>query len=172
MTANHPTEESRAKEFLGRVGRIQRRIKWKKAQVEQLRELSTGCSAQISDMPRSDSPNLQRLETLVCKIADMDAEIQQDEAALAAEKIDLALMVCSVPSANQQAVLTERYMNGKTWTEITDALGLSRSRVFAIHEDALCSVESRLAYEAMGATGLEVDSNRTQTGLEQDSGRT
>ena len=39
MTTIQPAEESQAKEFLGRVGRIQRRIKWKKAQVEQLRVL-------------------------------------------------------------------------------------------------------------------------------------
>lgn len=32
---NRPNEqESRAKEFLGRVGRITRRVKWKKSQVE------------------------------------------------------------------------------------------------------------------------------------------
>ena len=80
MTTIHTTEESRAKEFLGRVGRIERRLTWKKTQVESLRTLATGCSAQISDMPRSDSPNLQRLETLVCKIADLDAAIKQDEA--------------------------------------------------------------------------------------------
>ena len=149
MTANQLTEESRAKEFLGRVGRIQRRIKWKKAQVEQLRELATGCSAQISDMPRSDSPNLQRLETLVCKIADMDAEIKQDEIALADAKIELALMICRVPNAGQQQVLTERYVNMRSWNNISEETGFSISYVYRLHENALCAVEARLAMDAV-----------------------
>lgn len=144
MTTIQPTEESRAKEFLGRVGRIQRRIKWKKAQVEQLRELSTGCSTQISDMPRSDSPNLQRLETLVCKIADMDAEIKQDEVALANAKIELALMICKVPNEAQQMILTERYLHGHSWQRLMDEMGLCRSYTFRLHESALCAVEALL----------------------------
>lgn len=149
MTSIHPTEESRAKEFLGRVGRIQRRIKWKKAQVEQLRALATGCSAQISDMPRSDSPNLQRLETLVCKIADMDAEIKRDEVALADAKIDVALMVCRIPNAAQQQILTERYINMRSWNAIAEDAGFSNSYVYRLHENALCAVESRLAMDAI-----------------------
>jgi len=149
MTTIQPAEESRAKEFLGRVGRIQRRIKWKKAQVEQLRELSTSCSAQISDMPRSDSPNLQRLETLVCKIADMDAEIKHDEVALADAKIDVALMICRIPNAAQQQVLTERYINMHSWSNIAEETGFSISYVYRLHENALCVVESRLAMDAL-----------------------
>lgn len=152
-------EESRAKEFLGRVSRIKRRLKWKKSQVETLRELSTGCTAQISDMPRSDSPNLQRLETLVCKIADMEGAIKRDEAALGDAKIELALMICRVPNENQQSVLTERYMNGQSWSGVMDSVGISRSRVFAIHEDALCKVEALLACDAM------CEQNRTPAGL-------
>ena len=144
MTAQM-NEESRAKEFLGRVGRIERRLKWKKTQVESLRDLASGCSAQISDMPRSDSPNLQRLETLVCKIADMDAAIIQDKADLAAAKIDLALMICRVPNELQQAILTARYMECKTWSTVIEDTGISRSGVFSYHEDALCWVESLLA---------------------------
>jgi len=149
MTTIHTTEESRAKEFLGRVGRIERRLKWKKTQVESLRTLATGCSAQISDMPRSDSPNLQRLETLVCKIADLDAAVKQDEADLAAAKIDLALMICRVPNELQQAILTARYMECKTWSIVIEETGISRSGVFSHHEDALCWVESLLAEDAM-----------------------
>ena len=148
MTAQM-NEESRAKEFLSRVGRIERRLKWKKTQVESLRDLASGCSAQISDMPRSDSPNLQRLETLVCKIADMDAAIKQDKADLAAAKIDLALMICRVPNELQQAILTARYMECKTWSTVIEETGISRSGVFSHHEDALCRIESLLAADEM-----------------------
>lgn len=159
---NRPNEqESRAKEFLGRVGRITRRVKWKKSQVESLEALATGCSAQISDMPRSPSPNLQRIETLVCKIADLKESIKADEAALADAKIELALMICQIPNENQQSVLTERYMYGKPWSQVMDSLDLSRSWLFDIHESALCTVETLLAADTSHAPDYE----RTQNGL-------
>lgn len=148
---NRPNEqESRAKEFLGRVGRITRRVKWKKSQVESLEALATGCSAQISDMPRSPSPNLQRIETLVCKIADLRESIKADEAALDDAKIDLMLLICRIPNETQQQVLTERYLNLCDWQDVIENIGYSRAHVFRAHEDALCMVESVLAADEYG----------------------
>jgi len=159
---NRPNEqESRAKEFLGRVGRITRRVKWKKSQVESLEELATGCSAQISDMPRSPSPNLQRVETLVCKIADLKESIKADEATLDDAKIELALMICRIPNETQQQVLTERYLNLYGWQDVIENVGYSRTHVFRAHEDGLCMVESLLAADEYGR-----DYDGTKMGLD------
>ena len=57
---------------------MQKQLELKQNQVDALRDIATNTSAQISDMPRSSSPNLQRLETLICKIADLDAEIARE----------------------------------------------------------------------------------------------
>lgn len=168
MTNRPNGQESRAKEFLGRVNQITRSLKWKKSQVESLEALATGCSAQISDMPRNPSPNLQRIETLVCKIADLKDSIKADEAALDDAKIELALMICRIPNENQQSVLTERYMHGKTWSQVMDSLDLSRSWLFDIHENALCNVEAILATDAFSIP----DYGRTTNGLNTDYGRT
>ena len=66
---NSPNMATQARSYLSRTQRVDRRIEAKRAQVAVLRDLSTSGTAQLSDMPRSDSPSLRRMETLVCKIA-------------------------------------------------------------------------------------------------------
>ena len=66
---NSPNMATQARSYLSRTHRVDRRIEAKRAQVAVLRDLSTSATAQFSDMPRSDSPSLRRMETLVCKIA-------------------------------------------------------------------------------------------------------
>ena len=75
---NKPMQETQARAFLNRLRVIVRRLNAKREQVQALREMAAHANAQLSGMPRSASPNLQRLETLVCKIADLEAEIQQE----------------------------------------------------------------------------------------------
>ena len=50
---NRAEQETRARVFLNRLGRISRRMKLKREQVQALHELATSATAQISDMPRS-----------------------------------------------------------------------------------------------------------------------
>ena len=43
-----------------------------------LRENATNGTAALSDMPRPDSPNIQRMEETICKIVDLEHEINAD----------------------------------------------------------------------------------------------
>ena len=61
-----------AKEYLSQVMHIDQRINSKLEQVTRLRENATNCTAALSDMPRPDSPNIQRIEETICKIVDLE----------------------------------------------------------------------------------------------------
>jgi len=50
-------------------------LRWKREQITALRDMATSATMRISDMPRADSPNLQRMETLVFKVADLEEEV-------------------------------------------------------------------------------------------------
>ena len=63
--------DMQARDFLNLVHRMDRSLMWKKEQIVALREMATSATSRMSDMPRSDSPNLQRMEMLVCKITDL-----------------------------------------------------------------------------------------------------
>ena len=103
---NRAQQETRARAFLSRLRRQSHRLNLKRGQVQALHDLATSATAQISDMPRSDSPNLQRLETLVCKIADLEAEIQQESVELEAVRLETALMICRLHDPVYQRLLT------------------------------------------------------------------
>lgn len=124
---------------------MQKQLELKQNQVDALRDIATNTSAQISDMPRSSSPNLQRLETLICKIADLDAEIARERIELETVRLDTTLMICQIYDPVRQRLLMLRYIEHHKWTEIMKELGYSRSRIFELHEDALCAMEKLLA---------------------------
>ena len=64
-----------AKEYLSQVLYIDQRINCKLEQVMRLRENATKATATLSDMPHSDSPNLKSMENTICKIVDLEREI-------------------------------------------------------------------------------------------------
>ena len=69
-----------AQEFLSRALTLQREIENKKRRIQTLRDMATSTTGTMSDMPRSDSPNLQRMETVLCKAADLEFEVDVDKA--------------------------------------------------------------------------------------------
>ena len=139
--------DARARDYLNRVHRMERKLRWKREQITALREMATSATMRISDMPRGDSPNLQRMESLVCKITDLEREALAEAAALEAARIDTALMICNLQNEQHQQLLTERYLRSRGWKEIADAMGYSLSHMFRLHEDALCHMEALLAKE-------------------------
>ena len=141
--------DTQARDFLNRVHRMDRSLMWKKEQIVALREMATSSTSRISDMPRSDSPNLQRMEMLVCKITDLEREVEGDCVELEATRIDTALAILKLSNVQHQQLLTERYLLSRSWQDITGAMGYSMSHVFRLHEDALCSMQALLTKEGI-----------------------
>ena len=63
-----------AKEYLSQAWNIDRRINDKVAHVSQLRDMAMNVSAVISDMPRSPSPNNQRMENIIARLTDTEED--------------------------------------------------------------------------------------------------
>lgn len=57
-----------AKEYFTQILRLDKHINVKIEQLDYLRSMATKVTSFISDMPRSDSPNLQQLETAVIRL--------------------------------------------------------------------------------------------------------
>ena len=140
-----PTVERQTRKYLNQVRYLEQALAWKKQQIAALRQMTTNATAKLSDMPRSDSPNLQRLETLICKIADLEQEVQADYVALESTRIQLTLTILNLPNMLHQQLLTERYLQNRSWKEIAGILGYSTSHIFRLHDDALCDIQQLLA---------------------------
>ena len=126
-----------AKEYLSQVMYIDQRINSKLEQVTRLRENVTNCTATLSDMPRPDSPNKQRMEETICKIVDLEREINADIDRLVDLKAEARKAINAVSDPVQQLILELRYLCYKPWLEIMEELRLSETSIYRIHGEAL-----------------------------------
>ena len=125
-----------AKEYLSQVMYIDQRINSKLEQVTRLRENVTNCTATLSDMPRPDSPNKQRMEETICKIVDLEREINADIDRLVDLKAEARKAINAVSDPVQQLILELRYLCYKPWLEIAETIGYSEATVYRLHGEA------------------------------------
>ena len=98
-----------AKEYLGQAYRLDQRIDAKIAQVASLNELATKCTATLTGMPRSSSPSGSTMADAVCKIIDLQEEINQDIDRLVDLKRDIVEIIKAVNNSEYQILLEKRY---------------------------------------------------------------
>lgn len=141
-----------AKEYLSQAFHVDERINSKLAQVLRLRETATNCTATLSDMPRSDSPNLQSMEENVCRIVDLERAINEDIDQLIDLKAAARLAINEVTDPDQQLILELRYLCYKPWLEIVEILGYSESTIYRLHGEALKKIH---VPEKLGVNAIE-----------------
>ena len=129
-----------AKEYLSQAMYIDQRINSKLEQVTRLRENVTNCTATLSDMPRPDSPNKQRMEETICKIVDLEREINADIDRLVDLKAEARKAINAVSDPVQQLILELRYLCYKPWLEIAETIGYSEATVYRLHGEALKNI--------------------------------
>lgn len=126
-----------AKEYLSQAMHIDQRIGSKLEQVMRLRETAMNCTATLSDTPRPDSPNQQRMADTICKIVDLEREINEDIDRLVDLKAEARRVINAVSDPDQQLILELRYLCYKPWNEIMTELGYSEPTIYRLHGEAL-----------------------------------
>ena len=126
-----------AKEYLSQAFHIDQRISSKLSQVMRLREAATNCTATLSDMPRPDSPSRQQMADTICKIVDLEREINEDIDRLVDLKAEARRASNAGSDPDQQLILELRYLCYKPWNEIMTELGYSEPTIYRLHGEAL-----------------------------------
>ena len=126
-----------AKEYLSQGRYLDARINEKLHQVEQLRLIATKATGNLSGMPRPESPNAHSLQDTVCKIVDLENEINRSIDALVDLRREIMHVIDEVPSNECRMLLSMRYLGMKSWTEIAEAMCYSEKYVYEIHGKAL-----------------------------------
>lgn len=129
-----------AKEYLSQAMHIDQRISSKLEQVMKLREAATKATATLCDMPRPDSPNIQAMESTICKIVDLEREINEDVDRLIDLKAEARRVIQQITEPDQQLVLELRYLCYKPWTEIMSEIGYSEATLYRLHGEALKNI--------------------------------
>lgn len=132
-----------AKEYLNQYRNAYREIQAKVDQIARLRDLVMHTtSAPAGDRVQSSPEN--KLERIVAKIADMEAEVDEEIDRLADKRREVQAVIEKVPNHAQREVLIRRYMVGQKWEEIAVELDYHYRWVLELHGRALPVVESIL----------------------------
>ena len=144
-----------AKEFLKQARHIDQRINSKLEQVQSLRELATKATATLSDMPRSATPNIHRMEDVICKMMELESEINADIDELIDTKHEVMAVIKMVERPEYQSLLELKYLCMKTWEEVAAELGYVYRQITRMHGYALEQVDAILRR-------CNTDDNRTR----------
>lgn len=125
------------KSYLSQAYRIDQRINSKLEQVQSLRELATKATATLSDDRPKETRNFQRMEDIICKIIDLESEINSDIDKLVDLKREIVKLIKSIPNPEHQTILELRYLCFKTWEQIAVDMNYSIHHLYKMHNGAL-----------------------------------
>ncbi|MDO4323202.1 MAG: hypothetical protein Q4C61_11805 [Lachnospiraceae bacterium] len=126
-----------AKEYLQQALRLDERINSKISQLESLRELATKYTSTITGMPRNPSPSQSPMADAVCKIIDLQDEINRDIDHLVDLKRELVGVIRNVEDVECRLLLELRYLCFKSWEDIAVQMGYTTRNIHYLHKQAL-----------------------------------
>ena len=130
-----------AKEYLSQAYRLDQRIDAKIAQVASLNDLATKCTATLTGMPRNPNRGSSTMADAVCKIIDLQQEINEDIDRLVDLKREIVAVIKVVENTEYQILLEKRYLSFQTWEQIAVDMGYSIQHIYRIREKAYASVQ-------------------------------
>ena len=126
-----------AKEYLSQARFLDDRINSKRQQISSLNELATKCTATISDMPHSPNSGGSTMADAVCKIIDLQEEINKDIDRLVDLKREIMGVIKAVPNVEYQTILEKRYLCFISWEQIAVDMNYSMQHIHRMHSSAL-----------------------------------
>lgn len=133
-----------AKEFLQQYRDADREINAKLDQIHRLRELATKTTTAFGDdWVQSSAEN--KTEKIVAKIVDLEKEVNNEINRFQNIKHEVESTIALVPDSKQRAVLTRRYISGKTWEQIAVDLNYTYRNICYIHGRALQEVDQKIS---------------------------
>lgn len=126
-----------AKEYLSQARFLDERINSKIQQVTSLNELATKCTSTLSDMPHNPNKDNSTMADAVCKIIDLQEEINRDIDRLVDLKREIMKVIKAVPDVEYQTILEKRYLCFISWEQIAVDMNYSIQHIHRMHSKAL-----------------------------------
>lgn len=126
------------KEYMAEAERLRRRIERKENEITMLRvsaEKMMGMGS--SDASKTDSKNLHKMESAVCKIIVLQEEVDGIRQELDILMGDMNKQIQSVTDADARDLLTKRYLEFKPWKIIISDMSYCKAHVYRLHNRAL-----------------------------------
>ena len=134
------------KEYLSQAYRIDQRINSKLDMLSSLNALATKVTSTLTDMPHSSSRGTSSLEDTICKIVDLQKEINADIDTLVDMKRDIGNTINTLESPELRMILEKRYISNKAWPTIAVELGYNLRHLYRLHDIALSKLATECHY--------------------------
>lgn len=129
-----------AREYLNQAYRIDQRINSKLEQIASLRGLATKATSTLSDLPHNTTSQAFSMENIICKMVDLENEINNDIDNLLDLKSDIVTAIKRIENPKSRMLLELRYLCFKSWEQIAVDMGYSLQHIYRIHDQALRSI--------------------------------
>jgi DNA-directed RNA polymerase specialized sigma subunit len=126
---------------IGKAYELNLLIDSKIAQREACIALACKCTAKYDKVGAGANPAQDKI---LCKIADLQSEINADIDRLVDTKRQIAAMISKIDNARFRALLELRYLCFKKWEEIAEIMHYSDRQVRRLHKQALDSFKNVL----------------------------
>ena len=125
------------KTYLSQARYLDMRIKSKLQQIDSLNELATTCTSVLTGMPRNPSGSVSGMADAVCKIVDLQNDINRDIDTLVDLKKEIMGVIKAVANPEHQTLLEKRYLCFLSWEKIAVDMGYDLRYTHKLHIRAL-----------------------------------
>lgn len=131
-------------EYLSRVREAERHVDWLRERVMNMRMLLTDTSVHLTDMPHSDSPDLQKDQAIYAEIDEMEREIAVAEKVKEDIRIEVGRTVCRLSDPLSQRAILYHYLQGLSWRETAGKMKFSQTQVYRFRDAGYAELEEML----------------------------
>lgn len=126
------------KEYWEEADRLRRRIKRKENEILSLRERAEGMTGMSDgDMPKTASPDPHKMEIDVCKIIELEQEVQEIQTELDLLMINMKTDIQQIQDDDARDLLTKRYLEFKPWKVIASEMFICERQAYYLHREGL-----------------------------------
>ena len=133
-----------AVEFLSQARHIDVQINSKLEELHSLKAMAEKVTTTYQSDMVDGSRDVHKREGIICKIIDLQNEINSDIDQLVDLKIAIRQIIESLPDMEGRTVLNLRYVRLLKWQEVADTMGYSLRRVHNFHDRAIQYLESEI----------------------------
>lgn len=136
-----------ARRYMQHVRSLAHTVRMIKSEIDELRDLADGIGGVDYARPSvAAMPNVDAVPDAVARLQSLTAEYEAELSDYIAEQREAHACLLEVDGVHAM-LLTLRYVEGKTWVDVADAMGYSEDHVRKdLHEDALAALYQHIPH--------------------------
>ncbi len=132
--------------FLGRIRKMRRQISKLEAQLDNQLMLRSCKTSQLTGMPHSDSPDLQKEQTRTVEIDELKERIAEGLEWIEKWKLEIGEIISKIDDPISQRVLILHFVHDKDWKEAAKEVGYCERNMRRFREKGLTELEEMLRW--------------------------